>query len=244
MVNVPSGDDSAPDVARNASMPVWEHPYNDDLLIDEGARKRAKSDFPDVFFVLDNPELRAAFETVDKEANTAKRRSQQIGIWAVVIGVLSLMGAASEPLWHGSAWAVAVAVAAASLGIVAVLLGTFGVLHGKHKDRWIELRLCTERLRQFHFQTFIRMLPEIARAQSEGQTGIDRFEKARREIFASFKDELFRRADSKLEGVLVPGGGARLWADDGRDAMLEVPKGFDPSLFFKAYRKLRFGEQL
>lgn len=244
MVNRQPGDDTAPDDALNVSMPVWAYPYNDDLLVAKEARDRARADFPDVFYVLDNPELRAAFDPVDREANGAKRRSQQVGIWAVVIGVLSLMGAAAEPLWHDSAWAVAVAATTASLGLTAVLLGTFGVLHGEHKDRWIELRLCTERLRQFHFQAFIRMLPEIARSYSVGPAGIEHFAEKRRETLASFKEELFRHRDAKLEAVLAPGGGAQLWVDNGGDALPAVPEGFDPSPLFKAYRKLRFGEQI
>jgi hypothetical protein len=76
------------------------HRYNDDLLLFKRSREFAKLEFPEVYHVLDNPELRAAFEPIDRAAKRAKQRSQQAGFWAVVLAVLALIGASAELLWR------------------------------------------------------------------------------------------------------------------------------------------------
>lgn len=226
---------------------LTDYRYNDDLLRAESSREHAKAEFPQIFHVLDNPDLRAAFEPIDNKAGEAKRRSQHAGFWAVVLAVLSLMGAAAEPVWRGSPWPwpAVLPTATALLGLTAVLLGAFGVLHGRQKDQWLHHRLCTERLRQFQFQAFIWTLPEIARAIADGEPhGVQRFIDNRRKAFIAFTDRLTRHPDARLAAVVAPTGGAELWLYEARDSPPTVPTGFDPDQLFRAYRRLRFEEQL
>ena len=223
------------------------HRYNDDLLLNEGSRRHAKAEFPLISHVLDNPELRADFEPIDQRAGAAKGRSQQAGLWAVVLAVLSLVGAAAEPLWRDLPWPwpVVVAVGAGLLGLTAVLLAGFGVLYGKHKDRWLLNRLCTERLRQLHFQAFIWKLPEIAASCTKADPhAVEHFIEDRRTAVAAFVHWLTGQADAELTAVLEPTGGARVWLYEAGHAPPPVPAGFNPEPLFRAYRKLRFQEQL
>jgi hypothetical protein len=50
-------------------------------------------------------------------------------------------------------------IGSAALGLLAVVIGFMGILFGA---KWLLNRLLTERLRQFHFQTFIWRLSDIA----------------------------------------------------------------------------------
>lgn len=226
---------------------LTDHRYNDDLLLDERSRRYAKAEFPLIFHVLDNPELRAAFAPIDKRAGDAKRRSHQAGLWAVLLAVLSLAGAAAEPLWRDLPWpwAVLLATGAGLLGLAAVMLGAFGVLHGKQKDQWLHHRLCTERLRQLQFQAFIWKLQEIAGSCNKGDPQADEhFIEDRRRTVEAFMHRLTGQADAELTAALASTGGSKLWLYEARDSPPPVPLGFNPDQLFRAYRRLRFEEQL
>jgi len=210
---------------RSPEAELREHRYNDDLLLEERSREYARKEFPLVFFALDNPELRAAFARVDKKANAAKRRSQQAGVWAAILAMLSLMAAAAEPLWRGLPWlwAVVIAIGAAGFGISAVLVAAFGLLHGAQKDQWLYHRLCGERLRQLHFQVFIWKLDDIVRlCKHRDNRHLGEFVDQRRRTVEAFVHRLTGHADSELSAVLAPTGGSKLWLYD-RQTLPVVP---------------------
>lgn len=144
--------------------------FNDELLLSEADRSLAEKSYPNVFFALDHPELRAEFERVDARALKAKNRSRRIGCAALVFATLSLLTFPSEPLikgiWKSSLEYEIVfqymAVLGAAFGILALVFGNIGLGFGKVKRNWLQLRLITERLRQWHAQYLIAHATEIA----------------------------------------------------------------------------------
>lgn len=224
-----------------------KHRYNDDLLVCATSRQDAQAEFPGVFHVLHDPELQQAFEPIDMRAARAKRCSQHAGTLAVVSAVVSLAAAAAEPLWGHwpGAWPTVVAIAAGLLGLGAVVLGGFGVLHGRQKERWLHQRLWTERLRQLHFQGFIWRIREIADScNAADPLAHRRFIENRRRTLETFLHRLQGHVDAELSALLAPTGGAKVWLYEGGGSPPSLPPGFDPTEMFSAYRRLRFEEQV
>jgi hypothetical protein len=110
---------------------------------------------------------------IDTEANRAKKASQAWGFWAVVMALLSLFGGSSEAVWGRleEPWVVPIAGICGMLGLVAVLLAGFGVLHGTRKRAWLRNRLRTERMRQLHFQVFLAQFSRVVALVSEIRDG-------------------------------------------------------------------------
>lgn len=234
----------APNTTAAAQSAV-SHRYNDDLLIDQESRAHAAREFASVFHLLDHPELRAAFEREDGAASRAKLVSRGAGFWTVVYALLSLMAASSEPAWDPSGYpAKWIGAISALLALAAAFIAVWGLLWGARKSAWLHRRLYTERLRQFHFQTFIWRLDEIARSLS-GPEGPDGYRRQRDLWFAGFENRYARKRDDKLVSVLDPTVAPRVWLhDSGEDRPPRVPKGVDLSEVFRAYRALRFEEQV
>ena len=150
--------------------------FNDELLLSEEDRSLAEKSFPNVYFALDHPELRAEFERIDGLALTAKNRSRRIGCAALIFATLSLLTFPSEPLIK-NIWQATIehdimfqymAAAGATFGILALVFGNLGLGFGQTKRNWLMKRLITERLRQWHAQYIIAHSAQIARvAHSE-----------------------------------------------------------------------------
>lgn len=138
--------------------------FNDDLLVPEEDLDRARRSYPRIFYILDHPELRDLFTAYDRPANAAKKRSRVAGAAAVLLAVIALLGASAEPLYHGvdAPYPELIGFASALAGVMGVVIGLWGVLYARSKKEWLYRRLVTERLRQFHFQTFVCRLPDVA----------------------------------------------------------------------------------
>lgn len=150
--------------------------FNDELLLSEHDRDIAQQSYPNVFFALDHPALRAEFERVDGLAVKAKNRSRRIGCAALVFATLSLLTFPLEHVIKGIFPSLAqqpalfqdLAIAGACFGILALIFGNLGLGFGKVKRNWLMKRLITERLRQWHAQHTAAHAVEIARiAHSE-----------------------------------------------------------------------------
>src|ERR1017187_9454082 len=74
--------------------------FNDDLLTNPGDLEYAKDQFPEVFHLLDHPELRSTFAKYEQMANKARTWVRWLGLLAVAFGTIALLSAAIEPLWH------------------------------------------------------------------------------------------------------------------------------------------------
>ena len=181
-----------------------EFRFNNDLLRGEQDRKIARDAYGDIFFALDNPELRALFEPRDDAANTAKKRSRARGAQAVVVVTLALLITASMPLFETASVQARemLALIGAGFGVVGGYLGLSGVLFGETKREWLRNRFTTERLRQLHFQTLLALAPLVLKAAETGDTAP--FLKARATMLARFEGEQIAHLDAKLASVGCP----------------------------------------
>jgi hypothetical protein len=197
--------------------------FNDDLLLHPEDRDLAAQNYPTVLHVLDNPELREYFQEYDRPANSAKKNSRRWGQIAIILGALAIAGASGEilllELWHFD-WVPALAFFPAIAGIASVFVGNFGVLFGRNKRKWLQNRLMTERLRQFHFQTFVFRLPEIL-ASLQSQEGRDHFKAARAIWFEAFRAQVERKIPAALVSVLDEDGDRDIWLHHSRSRCLK-----------------------
>jgi hypothetical protein len=103
---------------------------------------------------------------------------------AISLGLAALVLAAFEHLSHPAErvgplldrlqdWPTILALVAATCGLASVLIGGMGILYAKRKRQWLYQRLTTERLRQFHFQTFVCRIPEILKSLKNDEARAD-----------------------------------------------------------------------
>ncbi|MBR9833653.1 MAG: hypothetical protein GYB42_00310 [Alphaproteobacteria bacterium] len=168
--------------------------FNDELLISQVDQDLAKRRFPRIFFALDHPTLREDFTRIDRLANRAKARSRFIGLCALILATVSLLAFPLEPLikaiWLEADQARSIfrimALIGASCGLLAILFGNFGVWFGKSKRKWLQYRLMTERLRQWHSQHLISHAAEIVEAAKAPEKIAD-FNMARELAYGRFQ---------------------------------------------------------
>ncbi len=217
--------------------------FNDDLLIHKEDQHVALELYPTVLHVLDHPELRRCFIDYDEKANHAKRRSRKAGSIAIILATLALFCASGEIAFYSQPAALLfLALAGVICGISSVILGSLGVLYGRTKSEWLHRRLMTERLRQFHFQTFVSLLPQITASLHDGHAKTQ-FASVRRQRFDAFR----ARMEGHLEAALT-----RILADEEPEPWFEKPSPGppiakdDPALWslFEAYRELRIEHQM
>src|ERR1700732_4125415 len=215
-------------------LPTGVHIFNDDLLANAPDYDDAKTQFSTIIHVLHHPELKEYFKHFDELANTAKARSRRWGARAIIMGAIAIAFAAGEIIlqsyhkdldtgiggWQNVlVWTVA--VVAALSGIISVLIGKFGVLYGSRKNEWLHNRFMTERIRQFHFETFVARLPEIVTSlQGEDEATriakADEYERHRRAWFAAFQSDLRGKVGSVLNQT-VETRGRHVWQHEQRN---------------------------
>lgn len=218
--------------------------FNNDIFLTEADRTLAQRAFPNIYYALDNPELRALFETHDMRANAAKTRSRRWGVIAVMLATTALMIAASSSLFAGFSHEAqrAIAILGGACGISSVTIGYFGVMFKDRKLRWLTDRLATERMRQFHFQHFAAHGGMILKgAENE----------AEREKYLAIRDRDFERLRVDYLSRLEDEFHAIVETDDAGDGLLfdfmaDLPQGNDPNLeeYYRAYELLRFQRQI
>jgi hypothetical protein len=227
------------------SEPETEHRYNSDLLSSKLDLEAARKRYPDIIHVLDHPELRAHFVEYDNPANRAKKRSLLTGVIAILLGALSLIIAAAEPL-HGRLshqtwyW---LAVLSAFVGLAGLLIGLSGVMFRKSKSAWLCRRLMTERLRQFHFQTLVFRLPEIV-ASGAGAPANQHYLDQRAKWFAQFQDRFRGRQPDELQKILASHESGDIWLHPLPEKSPAEPASHLATQIFAAYRDLRIMHQI
>lgn len=190
--------------------------FNDELLLSETDQDLAKKRFPNVFFALDHAELRSDFQRVDARANKAKSRSRVIGIAALVFAIVSLLAFPLEPLiislqedaGYARGLFRVIAIIGATCGVLAVLLGNLGFGFGKLKREWLQQRLMTERLRQWHAQYLISRLNDIAEAADSAEKQAE-FEAERSLCYGLFKRNVLDQIASEYTRLTASGPAAR-----------------------------------
>lgn len=149
--------------------------FNDELLLTDSDRALAARLYPSVMFALDHPSLRKDFLRIDQVAIRAKKRSRLIGLLTLCFAVVSLLGFPLEnviaALWPDMSQPAVIfrwlAIIGAACGVLAIVFGNAGFLFGKSKRDWLEKRLMSERLRQWHAQYLIAHALDVARAAGD-----------------------------------------------------------------------------
>lgn len=214
---------------------------NYDLLADDVARANVRVLYDAIFFALDSAELRQVFDPIDDRANKAKANSRRWGLVAVALGAYSLLSASAQPLLHvihvDALIERAITLSSAFTGVLSVLIGLFGVLYAGSKREWMRNRYMTERLRQFHFQSMVALLPEMISDPKE-------FAAQRHAHFQQFKHSHIECAKDKLEALLEDDLKEEGWLFAHRPA--GDIKGDNPNyrLFVSAYMQLRVNAQI
>jgi len=220
-----------------------EFRFNNDLLRSEQDRRTADTAYHEIFFALDNPDLRALFAPRDDAANAAKARSRRRGIEAVLVVTLALLITASVPLFETAPVQIreTLALLGAAIGVVGGGLGLNGVLFGEAKREWLRNRFTTERLRQLHFQTLLAFAPLVLKAAETGDTAP--FLKARAAALARFESEQVAHLDAKLASVLHREVGEEPWLLDVA-FNATAAAGEHADLFLEAMAHLRINHQI
>jgi len=218
--------------------------FNTDLLLSEADRAEAKSEFPSVYFGLDNEILREAFLPYDSRANIAKTRSRRWGVFAVLLATGALLLAGGELLFHGlpKNQVRLIAGIGGIAGIVSVVIGVFGVMYRSRKDRWLKDRLATERLRQLHFQNYIYGAQDIL-SGIDDQEAENAFLRKRLEGFDTFSKNVLQNLEKRLHHIVHsedPGEGILV---DSKLPNLASDHSY-LNQYFNAYEVLRFNRQI
>src|SRR5208337_1566905 len=163
---------------------------NDDLLLDRNERAHFCERHTRLGPIFDWPELRAAFETHERPANDARKKSRRHGVAAVALGFAGLALTALTPFlsrllpdtvlaerWIGGI--------AAALIVMGGLVAFHQVLAGREKQRWLGNRYWTERIRQFHFQLILNNLAKAASAVRD-DAALDDWRKFRQSELVNF----------------------------------------------------------
>ena len=216
--------------------------FNDDLLTNSGDLKNAKDQFPEVFPLLDHPELRSVFAEYEKLANKARAWVRWLGLLAVAFGTIALLSAATEPLWHQLKCEKLLTIIFEFCGLGATAVTGGSLLLGPWRNRWMESRFMTERLRQWHFQLLIRKGGEIeALLRQPDAKALEAFEAQRKIWFDDFLHDFVGKIDSRMDSLAKD-------PDFSNDWLLQPATCFSnhsPALthVFEVYRRLRFMHQ-
>jgi hypothetical protein len=222
--------------------PLEARVFNDDLLTNAGDLEYAKEQFPEIFPLLDNPTLRGVFAEYEERANKAKSRVRLLGLLAIFFGVAALLSAATEPLWAHIRYARSFVIIFEVCGVIAALVAGGSVSLGPWRKRWLESRFMTERLRQWHFQLFVRRAEPIEAAFENGdRESWKRFRTQRESWLNDFLHDYATKLDSRMESLAHDPEVANEWLHDGPETF-EDRSAVLPALF-DAYRRLRLGHQ-
>jgi hypothetical protein len=237
-----SGNESMP---TDPSQP--NRVFNDDLLMRQEDLEHARRQFPTIFHVLDFPRLREKFADHEIQANKARDRVRRMGLVAVASVTMSLLVIATEPIWPQSPWTKWVGLFFEAGGMVVALFSVGGIWRGPWKERWLNARLMTERLRQWHFQLLVRRWREIDDS-CKSQEAKENFVKQRDLWMDEFLYSYERHVADRLEELATEPAHDKSWLHP-----LE-PKPSDGNALFQdnaaalgelldAYKDLRFDVQ-
>ena len=213
--------------------------FNDDLLLDPQSRETARQAFPNLFHVLDDEQLRQLFAPDDRLASRAKKRSFRAGVLAVSLVVIGLFGTSADRLYEGHDYTSAIAIASVVLSVAGVLIGLGGLMIWKSKRDWLYRRMLSERLRQFHFQTFVCRMAEILNSL-KGKAEREQFLEQRKNWFSEFELR-FEQLEAEFHALLNREQDVWLHPAPAPDQHLLDAL---PEEFFKAYGTLRIRHQL
>ncbi len=218
--------------------------FNTDLLLGSTDQDEAKRAYPDIFFALDNEALRDTFRPYDDRANLAKARSRRWGVFAVWLASAALLLAGGEMLYHDLPKSTVRIIAAIGgiAGIVSVLIGVFGIMFRERKMRWLADRLATERIRQFHFQSYVAGAAKILEGAKD-PAAREKFINERAEKFSAFEKDFLTHIDATLHELVhaEDTGDGALWEEDSAEIDPDHPH---LEQYLDAYVGFRFQRQI
>ncbi len=226
--------------AAEPERPTHDHVFNSDILMNDDDVSYVREHFPHIWHVLDNEELRAVFAKYEMEADAARDRVRLLGFSAVIFGILALLTFPTRPLWEDIPHARWVALALEAAGILAAAVSSGGFWLGPWKRRWLESRLMTERLRQWHFQLLLRRGREIE-ASMGGPAAVEVFRRKRSQWLDEFLKAYEGHLDSKLEALIGELAHSETWLHWPRTEYSRDSRALDQ--IFDAYRQLRLDHQ-
>jgi hypothetical protein len=235
-------------MATTAAWPQlnMEHQFNGDMLASAEDRQLASVEYPEIIHVLDHPALRDEFLRYDKVANTAKLWVHRVGLAAVVLAAVALLGSALTPVFRlnpNTPEKVFDALWGAELGgIVGVIIAAGGIFLAKLKKKWLKARMMSEVLRLWHFQSFIYRGKQIESSCDRGNAKQPaEYQEARDRAFRAFLHEWSGALDSQLIRMVEhPQGGYQMLHDEPTKLAPDSPV---LEKIFKAYRSMRFRHQ-
>ncbi|MGE0047103.1 MAG: hypothetical protein AB7J28_02385 [Hyphomonadaceae bacterium] len=224
-----------------------EHVFNDDLLTGERDREKAKRAFPNIYFALDHPELRAMFDPLDAEANREKLLGRYAGFIAIMLALASLLLVAAEPVIHYNlhidteAW---LGPLAAFTGLAGLVVGVWFGLHSGAKRKWLLKRFVCERLRELQFQILIFRAPMIVDAIGDPAKQ-EAFFAERQRLRDAFAIRHEARIDAEFADITESEGDQACWLasapDEAAVAAMDPAKADE---LFRAYEHLRINHQI
>jgi hypothetical protein len=226
--------------------PGMEHQFNGDMLVSEHDQQLAHEEYPEIYHVLNHPALRAEFLRYDGLANKSKLHVHRIGLAAVLLAALALLGSALTPVLRQipgtPEWVFTVLLVAEVGGIVGVALAAGGVFFAKLKKHWLEARMMSEVLRLWHFQSFICRGRQIeASCDANNPGAVAAFEAERNRAFRVLMHEWEGSLDSQLTKMVEhPQAGYHLLHDEPTKWAPHCPV---LDKIFRAYRSMRFRHQ-
>jgi len=219
---------------------LQDHVFNDDLLMNNADLAFARSQFPQIVHVLDCARLREKFAEYDGVANEARDWVRRLGLATVISATLALVVVATKPIWRDGSWTRWFALPIELGGLLAALVAAGGLWLGPWRRRWLESRLMTERLRQWHFQLLVRRGKEIE-ASCHGSRALAAFENQRELWLADFLKAYEGRLDTHLESMTADPQDVDAWVHDSATTF-ERHDDVLPHVF-QAYERLRLDHQ-
>ena len=126
---------------------------NDDILFTQAGRDYVENNSPELFRILDWPELRAEFKKHDIPALQSKAANVKTGSLALIFSFLGL-GVSTLSTVNLDVETQVRSIAELFL-LIGIFFGLWHLLRSRHKKTWLGHRFWTERLRQFYFQFII-----------------------------------------------------------------------------------------
>ena len=218
---------------------------NDDLLFTQEQRDLIEAEFPGAVEVFDFPELRAHFGQFDAEANLSRRRRQRRGLTVILIAGLGATLSALLPLFELlgadiSRWFL---FASAIVSAVGLAWGATLILSDPSKERWLEYRLRTERLRQFHFQLLLSD-PDLAARAMRDHDARREWKAHRRAALKHFEAWLAKPASGEVAAVVDDVNHRRTWFTEAWSHFPQVSGKIDLSDYLTVMRRQRIEVQL
>ncbi|MEQ9564971.1 MAG: hypothetical protein RLN85_04005, partial [Pseudomonadales bacterium] len=217
---------------------------NIDILFTKEGRHEIEKLFPNVFPLVDWPELREFFDKREKVALNVKRRNHYCGVAAVLTGVLGLSILSFVPWLSNYIAHDGLTLMAIGLLATGILLGLWMRFVSSAPRTWLVNRFWAERVRQFQFQYFVSHLPQMAEAMVS-EDKIQAWLAARAEAFRQLAFDASQNPVGVYEAVVADNAGKKCWLECAGPMKVTLPsRSPERDKLISYLKRLRVGYQL